>query len=72
MGQPDGSEGHPAGFEGQPEKEVHMDVQNFSPFDRTLSPLGAAAQKKAKPNLVSSMVLWVDYLLREAPGIMDA
>ena len=57
MGQPDGSEGHPAGFEGQPEGEVHMEVQNFSPFDRTLFRLAAAAQKKAKPNLVSSMVL---------------
>ena len=48
--QPAGSEGQPAGSEGQPEggpTDVRTygrtDRQNFSPFYRTLSPVGAAA-----------------------------
>ena len=47
-GQPAGSEGQAAGSEGQPEggrTDRHTDGQNFSPFYRTLSPDGAAAQK---------------------------
>ena len=50
-GQLEGSGGQPAGSEGQPEgghTDVRTDVRNFSPFYRTLSPVGAAAQKAEK------------------------
>merc|ERR1712002_152455 len=50
-GQPEGSEGQPEGSEGLPGGEGRMYVRNFSPFYRTSSPLGAAAQKKTKRNL---------------------
>ena len=61
-GQPEGCEGQPEGSEGQPEgseslpggtygckdvrTDVRTDVRNFSLFYRTMSPLGAAAQKE--------------------------
>ena len=48
-GLPEGPEGFPEGPEGlpeRPEKAQGMDVRNFFPFYRTLSPVGAATQKK--------------------------
>ena len=47
-GQLEGSGGQPAGSEGQPEggrTDVRTYERNFSPFYRTSSPVGAAAQK---------------------------
>ena len=39
----EGREGYPTGSEGNPGVERWTDKKNFSPFYRTLSPLGAAA-----------------------------
>ena len=57
-GQLEGSEGLPEGSEGLPEGSDRrarggrtygrMDGRNFSPFYRTFSPVGAAAQKGAR------------------------
>ena len=55
-GPPEGPEGQPEEPEGLPEgpeeaggggrTDVRTDVRNFSPFYRTSSPVGAAAQKR--------------------------
>ena len=50
-GLPEGPDGQPGGSGGDVWTDVRMDIWNFSPFHRTLSPVGAAAQKE--PSWVS-------------------